>query len=54
MNQKSHVGRTANTSEESILKDDGITKTTETTVDFEQLSQREGRTGHKTNWAPGV
>lgn len=40
-----------NTSEESILKDDGITKTTETTVNFEQVSQQNGKTGHNTHWA---
>ncbi|OAL02418.1 hypothetical protein IQ06DRAFT_291821 [Phaeosphaeriaceae sp. SRC1lsM3a] len=50
--QKGHVGGRSNTSEESILKDDVITKTTETTVDFERLSQQNGEIGHKIHWNP--
>ncbi|KAH7386866.1 hypothetical protein DE146DRAFT_184936 [Phaeosphaeria sp. MPI-PUGE-AT-0046c] len=49
--QNGQLGGRSNTSEESILKDDGIIKTTETTVDFEQISQQNGKTGHKTQWA---
>jgi hypothetical protein len=48
--QKSYGGggrRKSNTSEESILKDEGITKTTETTIDFEQAYTEDfGRLGH--------
>jgi hypothetical protein len=39
--KKGGIGRSGtNTSEESILKDEGIRKTMETVVDFEQRSMR--------------
>jgi len=45
--QKSYAGR-SNTSEESILKDDGIMKTTQTTVEFGE--DHTGNTGHDAHW----
>lgn len=47
--QKSYAGGRSNTSEESILKDDGITKTTETTVDFGEDHTR--NSAQDANWA---
>jgi hypothetical protein len=47
--QKSYTGGRSNTSEESILKNDGITKTTETTVDFGEDHSR--NSAQDTHWA---
>jgi hypothetical protein len=47
--QKSYAGGRSNTSEESILKDDGITKTVETTVDFGEDHTRDS--SQDAHWA---